>query len=339
VTSDERVIGAVDWGGTWVRVALVAGDRIVHRERTARPSALSEQYHAIAALMRRCAAAVGEPPSAVGVGLAGIVQRGLVRTAINLGITSATDAIRGLNDALAAPVFVVNDMQAAAIGLAGRWPDELTAVVSVGTGVGGAVLHRGRLLTGNGAAGDFGHIVVQLDGPSCLCGGKGCLETLVSGKVLAAAAGELAENGRSDFLAARLRVGRPLHAGDLQDACDAGDVQARAALERAAAALAAGLRTVVATVDPARIVVVGSLLAEDAAFGRMVRQRWNVVRPAWCATPLTHVIDDEDAALLGAAAFAAAQSANGLSDGGRRGHSEAGVTGGSVRRIADRRRR
>lgn len=313
MTSDEVVVGAVDWGGTWIRVAIVAGDRIVHRERTARPATLPAQYQAIALLLQRCATAVGRSPVAVGVGIAGIVQRGLVVSALNLDITSATDVVHGLGQTLGIPVFVVNDMQAAAIGLSSRWPDGLTAVISMGTGVGGAVLDRGRLLTGDGAAGDFGHIPVQPDGLSCLCGGTGCLETLVSGRVLAAAAGELGGAGRSGFLAARLSTGRPLHAGDLQDACDAGDEYARAAIERAAAAFTVGLRTVVATVNPARILMVGSMLAEDAAFGRMVRQRWSVVRPAWCATPLTQVIDDEDAALLGAAS-AAAQGAGTFND-------------------------
>ena len=300
--------GGVDWGGTWIRAALVADGRVVQRERVARPAGLTEQYQAIAALLRRCAAAAGRAPAAVGVGVAGIVQHNRVMTAINLGITSDTDVGSGLADALGIPVFVVNDTQAAAVGLAGRWPDGLNAVIGMGTGIGGAILRGGRLLTGSGAAGDFGHIIVKVDGPCCPCGGRGCLETLVSGKVLAAAAVDLAESGRSAFLQARLGAAGSLHAGDLQDACDAGDPLAREALNGAATAFVAGLRTAVATVDPQRIVVVGSLLAPDVAFGRMVRQLWDRVRPAWCGTGLTYVVDDADAALLGAASFAAGRS-------------------------------
>jgi glucokinase len=304
VTSDEPVVGAVDWGGTWIRVAVVAGGRIVRRDRTARPPTLPEQYAAIATLMRRCAEGVGGPPVAAGVGIAGIVQRGLVVSALNLGITSPTDVARGVREQLDIPVILVNDMQATAIGLASRWPDGLTAVISMGTGVGGAVLDRGRLLAGDGAAGDFGHIPVRPGGLDCLCGGTGCLETLASGRVLSDVAQELGETGRSEFLARRLPADRPLHAGDLQDACDAGDEEARSALDRAAAFFAIGLRTVVATVNPARILMAGTLLAEHGAFGRMVRQRWDAVRPDWCDTPLIHVRDDVDAALQGAALFA-----------------------------------
>jgi glucokinase len=308
VTSDEPAVAAIDWGGTWIRAALVAGDRILHRERMAKPPALPEQYTAIDDLTRRCSAAVGRPPVAAGVGIAGLVQRGLVMSALNLGITRPTDVTGELREQLGVPVHLVNDMQAAAVGVAGRWPDGLTAVMSMGTGVGGAVLDGGRLLTGEGAAGDFGHVPVQPGGLDCPCGGTGCLETLVSGQVLAATAQELAESGRSGFLATRLSARRRLHAGDLQDACEAGDEEARGALDRAAAFFAIGVRTVVATVNPARILLAGALLSEDSAFGRLVRHRWHGVRPYWCETPLIHVHDDVDAALRGAAALAASYS-------------------------------
>lgn len=298
------VLGAVDWGGTWIRVALVEGGRIRHRERIARPAEPADQYRAIAHLLHQCVTATGQKPAAVGIGVAGVVQRGVVVTAINIGITSTTDVRRSMAEQLGVPVVVVNDVQATAAGLAARWPDEVTAVITMGTGIGGAVIDRGRLLTGNGGAGDFGHIVVQVDGPRCPCGGLGCLETLVSGKVLAGAAESLA--GQSEFLADRRASGRALHAGDLQDAAAVGDSGAQAVLERAATAFAAGVRTVVAALDPARIVVAGGLLADNAPFGRLARQRWAELRPVWCRTELTHVTGDEDAALLGAAGVAAA---------------------------------
>jgi len=305
VTADDPVLAAVDWGGTWIRVALVAAARIVHRERVRRPETLTEQYVTIAGLLREAASTVGKTPAAVGVGVAGIVQRGVVMTAVNLGITSATDVLDGLQPKLDGPVFLLHDVQAAALGLAARWPDDLTAVITMGTGIGGAVVDCGRLLPGNGGAGDFGHVVVQVDGPPCLCGGRGCLEAMVSGRVLAASAVDLAARGDSRLLAERRASGRALHAGDLQDAAIAGEQAAAEVLERVATAFAAGVRTTVAALDPARIVLAGALLADDAAFGRLVRRRWLAIRPAWCRTPLVHVADDEDAALLGAASYAA----------------------------------
>src|SRR5437899_9715302 len=115
MASEHPVVGGVDWGGTWIRAALVADGRIVHRGRVARPAGVPEQYQAIAELLRQCAAATGQTPAAVGVGVAGIVQGDRVMTAINLGITSATEVGRCLGDALGIPVFVINDTQAAAV--------------------------------------------------------------------------------------------------------------------------------------------------------------------------------------------------------------------------------
>jgi glucokinase len=168
----------------------------------------------------------------------------------------------------------------------------------MGTGIGGAVVVAGELLAGNGGAGDFGHAAIEVDGRRCVCGGTGCLEQYVSGRILAAAA----ERGAADNPElARRRAGRPLHAGDLQDAAVAGDPRAIAELDAAARAFAAGLRTVVAALDPTRIVLAGALLAEGTDFGRRVRDAWYRRRPSWCHTPLLHVPADEDAALRGAA--------------------------------------
>lgn len=306
MASASEPLAAVDWGGTWIRLAVVDGERILHRERVSRPEPLTDQYGAIDAMLRRASAAVGTTPGALGVGVAGVVQHGSVCTALNLGIHGRTDIAAPLTDRTGLPTFVVNDLQAAALGLAGRWPHGLTAAISMGTGVGGAVVEDGRLVTGVGGAGDFGHVVMEVDGPACLCGGHGCLETLVSGKVLAAAAEQLARAGLSDVLVTRAAE-RPLHAGDLQDAADAGEPDAGAVLDRAAVVFAAGLRTVLAAVDPDRILLVGVMLASESAFGRRVAREWQSRRAPWSETPLVPVPDDEDAALLGAAEYAAAR--------------------------------
>jgi glucokinase len=305
--ADPGWVAAVDWGGTWIRVAAVVGDSIVCRHRTARPAALRDQYATIAALVGNCVTEVASPPRAIAVGLAGVIQLDAVMTAINLGIHDATPVVQDLQTLLGAPVFVMNDIQAAAMHLSRRWPNGTSAVLSIGTGIGGAVIVDGRLWAGNGAAGDFGHLVISYTGSACACGGTGCLEAEVSGKLLAEAAQRLASTGQSELLRSRQHSGRVLHAGDLQDAADAGEAAATAELVRSADAFAAGMRSVVAAIDPARIIVVGQLLSDEVTFGQLVRRRWAQLRPRWSNTDVVYAPDDADAPLLGVAHFARTQ--------------------------------
>lgn len=302
--ADTPVIAAVDWGGTWIRSAAVVGGSVVSRSRRRRPSTLTDQYEAVAEMVGAVRKTDGDPADAVGVGIAGVIQRGIVGTAANLGFTDGTDVAARLQERISAPVFLVNDSQALALGLATRWSAGLSVVLTIGTGIGGAVVQDGTLLTGQGAAGDVGHIVVAYDGQLCTCGGRGCLEQLVSGRVLARTAAMLARTGASPFLGDRAAGGRVLHAGDLQDAAAAGDRAAATALDAAATAMGAGLRTVLAAYDPDRIVLAGAALAGSTYLGAAVVRQWDDVRPSWARTTLIHVADDEDAALRGAAAFA-----------------------------------
>ncbi|MER7001442.1 ROK family protein [Dactylosporangium sp. NPDC000555] len=300
----DPLVAAVDWGGTWIRVAAVSGGRIVRKDRRAKPQSLAEQYATVADMVLRTTAHLAQPPTAVGVGLAGVIQEGIVGTAHNLGFTDGTDIAAALRPHLPLPTYLLNDVQATALGVAARWPHGTTAVLTMGTGVGGAVIKDGSLDPGLGGAGDFGHVVIDVDGPICPCGSTGCLERLVSGRTLAEAANALAEAGLSPLLAARARTGRVLHAGDLQDAAQDGDSRAAEILSRSAVALCAGMRTIVATLDPHRIVLAGTPLSPNTWLGRAVLTQWDLTRPRWARTELHHVIEDEDAALLGAASFA-----------------------------------
>ncbi|MCT4356084.1 ROK family transcriptional regulator [Streptomyces sp. Je 1-79] len=104
--------------------------------------------------------------------------------------------LRGLlAQRLGLPVELDKDTNAAALGLALRAPEpDSFAYLHLGTGLGsglvlGGALHRGAR-TG---AGEFGHQTVQLDGPLCGCGGRGCLEVLC---LAAVAGGDLPEAAR-----------------------------------------------------------------------------------------------------------------------------------------------
>ena len=86
------------------------------------------------------------------------------------------------------PVFMHNDADVAALGESEFNPSPMAdplLLVLVGEGVGAGLVVGGRLLTGaRGLAGEVGHMVLQIDGPLCSCGRRGCAEALIGNRAL-----------------------------------------------------------------------------------------------------------------------------------------------------------
>ncbi len=102
------------------------------------------------------------------------------------------------------PVYVANDANAAAYGefVAGAAKGAKNAVcITLGTGVGAGIIVDGKILTGSNLAGaELGHMVIEVDGPQCTCGRKGCFEVFSSATGLIRMTKEAAENDRSSVL-------------------------------------------------------------------------------------------------------------------------------------------
>jgi len=130
-------------------------------------------------------AANAQPIFGVGIGMASVIdrRRELVRFATYFGWHNLPLA-KMLEDRLDLPVVLDNDVNALAMAEqwfgAGRGVADFL-VVSLGRGVGLGMVLNNRLYRGSGGgAGEFGHMVVQPDGPVCACGKRGCLEALIS---------------------------------------------------------------------------------------------------------------------------------------------------------------
>jgi glucokinase len=300
-------VAAVDWGGTWIRVGLATADgHLLDQVRHRRPADLAQQRAVVTDGIAGLTDALGTRPVAVGVGIAGVTRGGVVESAVNIGIMQPTDLARQLQGDTGLPVTVVNDTQAAAVAEASELGNGINVLVELGTGIGGAVVSAGRLVLGSGAAGDFGHMVVMADGPSCPCGGRGCLEQLVSGRILDIAAQRLAATGASPWLAAKARAQGKVHAGDLDAAARASDQAAHDELARAASALVAGIHSITAALDPEVIVLGGGLLRPGSLLATQVRDRWREQRPHWSAAELRPALLGAEAHLRGAALIATA---------------------------------
>jgi glucokinase len=186
----------VDVGGTkLLALAVDADGEVVGRQRLTTPRADAD------ALVEALVEAASELASGVpvGVGVAGIVTReGDLRYAPNLQLQDVALG-RRLEDELGVRAAVRNDVTVALHGEwqvgAGRGSDDVV-MVTLGTGVGGAVVADGRLIEGaHGLGGEIGHIPVRDGGRPCPCGNRGCLEAYASGTAVAALARERLEDG------------------------------------------------------------------------------------------------------------------------------------------------
>ncbi|HSK94676.1 MAG TPA: ROK family protein, partial [Candidatus Angelobacter sp.] len=210
----ERPVLAIDLGGTQIRTALVTPDRRVHARRAeptddhAGPEAVLDRIRHLVEETRLEAGSLELPdPIGVGVSSPGPLDpaSGTVLEPPNLAGWRDVKLGPFLENALDLPTFVERDTNVAARAEwcfgAGRGTDDLV-YLTVSTGVGGAAIIGGRPLTGpRGTAGEFGHVVVDMNGPRCGCGGVGHVEAIASGTALARAGGELVRRGEAPILA------------------------------------------------------------------------------------------------------------------------------------------
>jgi len=241
------------------------------------------------------AKAKAEPVCAVGVGYAGLVDpaAGVVRSSVILPGWDDVPLAARLGDALGLPCALDNDATTAGLGefhALGAPADLDLVLLTVGTGIGGAIFTGGRLQRGaSGLAGEVGHMVVDRDGDLCECGQRGCLHTVASGTALTRLAVE-----RS-----RERADSPLHAlerptlRDVGDACRASDPLARELVEQGARALGAGVANIAQLLNPGQVSVCGGVLGLGdvylAALRDEVRRRvFPEVADALAVVPARH---------------------------------------------------
>ena len=215
--------------------------------------------------------------TALRVAVAGRVDpdRRHVRSAANLGwdhqpLAAAVESATGLR------TVVENDANAAAWAEhrygAGVGVDDLV-VVTVGTGIGGALVLGGRLHRGaSGSGGEIGHAVHVVDGLPCGCGRTGCFEQYASGRALVREARALAAERPDDAALLLSRAGSvdEVSGPHVTAAAVDGDPVARLAFQRIGDHLGRGLADLAEVLDPRAFVVgggvsdAGDLLLEPA---------------------------------------------------------------------------
>jgi glucokinase len=261
----------VDLGGTKIEVARVdVSGRLLQRTRRATdvadgPSAVKDQ---IVDAVREMEEGIDSRPAGIGIGVAGQIDpgTGMVRFAPNLQWHDVP-LDSELSDALDLPVLVANDVRAITWGEwlhgAGQGFDDLVCLF-VGTGIGGGIVSGGRVLSGcSNTAGELGHITVQMNGPLCHCGNRGCLEALAGGWAIARQAREAIQANPAAGGALLDQAGgelREVSARTVAQAAHAGDPLAQELVDQVAEALIAGCMGLVNAVNPCRLILGGGVI-------------------------------------------------------------------------------
>ena len=264
----------IDVGGTKVSAGLVERSGRVLREAR-RPTPDTGPFGVIDAVIECALEAIEEVQSGevAGVGLGLPAQIDFLKQSVefctNLPLTGV-DVRSLVMSRLKQPVTMDNDGNTAALGefrygAAKDVRDFL--MVTVGTGVGGGILLRGEPYRGHrGLSGEIGHVVVDLDGPDCPCGGKGHLEALVAGPAIARKGREAAETFKGSAIR-EAAGGDPeaVTAEHVKRAARQGDDVAIRILSEAGHVLGRALVGFVNTLNP-RLIVIGGGVGGDCSF-------------------------------------------------------------------------
>lgn len=315
----QRFTVGIDIGGTKLAAGLLdeEGHVIVHHTSRGHSGQAPEVVvEAVVQLfwdvLRKANVQPGEI-IAVGVGFAGHTngEAGVILTSSNLPAWDNYPLRDRLAHALGVPVVLDNDANCCAWGEyqygAGRGARFLS-YVTVSTGLGMGIINDGHLLRGTvGTAGELGHTVVNVDGPLCTCGKRGCLMSYACGMAIKRMACERMARNESPRMRELCGCDSEHICGEVvcQAARD-GDPAAREIMDTAGYYLGVGLSTIVQVLNPDRIVLGGGLMnARDLLMSACLRGLNENIHPVLCGTvEIVPWALGEDCGYIGAADLA-----------------------------------
>lgn len=311
----------IDVGGTKVQGSLVkeSGEILTRQKRrTPRDETPEHELEAIESVIADALSAAKKKikdVEAIGIAIPGVVapKEGRVVVTPNMNLTGV-DIGKHLRRRFDVPVAVGNDCNLGALGE--RWLGAASTAGSafamlVGTGIGGGFVRKGKLWRGaREAASEIGHIVMQMDGPECGCGNRGCLEALASRSAMERDIRRAIQEGRpsmvtelakGDLSVIRSRV--------LRKSLAAGDAVVTEVMQRAAEVLGCACLTVRHLIDPEVIVLGGGVIEACSDFMVPIVRRIVEADRLPGAREGGHVVVSalgDDAVVLGAVALARA---------------------------------
>ncbi len=269
--SGENCSIGVDIGGQSVKLAVVDQVGVIQLRRQA-PIDPTQSVEVISGLiiaeitqLLEQARARRLTPGAIGLVMPGYMDVGRTKLlfAANLPTLNGTDFLATIRAGVELPIQFDADCNAAAVGEyqfgAGRGVERLI-VVTVGTGIGGAVMIQGRMLRlWNHISGSLGHVIIDANGPRCGCGGRGCVETRASGPAMERLATKLAQAEPESLLGRVLAQTGRITAREIRAAMDANDPPAVRAVRECGWWLGAGIASWSVIYAPEKVLIGGGI--------------------------------------------------------------------------------
>ncbi|NTF29883.1 ROK family protein [Agrobacterium rubi] len=251
MSPEDFAIG-IDVGGTNMRAARISPNGEILKKRSIAGS--REPAVAVDLIKDLIRDMDGDGARAIGIGIPGRVD-GWSGEIISGGFLdlSGVDLKQELSRTFGRPTLVANDCSMALIGESRRGAAKglrNAVMMTIGTGIGGAVMEGRPIVNGKRCAGQLGHLVVNIGGHACPCGQRGCIETESSGTSLRR---HLNEAG----------YGSDIRFEHIYQQAIAGDAAAIGVMQAWAAPLRAAINTLSATFDP-DVVVIGGGMGEAA---------------------------------------------------------------------------
>jgi len=314
----QKLILGVDLGGTKIAAALATTQgEIVARGRRPTPAQAGPDavINSVCATINEVLSAKELRPSrlsGIGIAAAGVIDsaNGKVIFSPNLPAWHEVPLREAIEQRFGIPAYLGNDANLAALGEWRFGVEKKVAnliYITVSTGIGGGIIADGKLYTGAcGAAGEIGHMTIDVNGPRCRCGNIGCWETLASGTALAReAVKRITEGARTSII--------ELVGGDVSKidakivglAAKQGDELAQELVSRLGYYFGVGLANLVNIFNPELILVgggvakIGALLLQPAI--KIVKER--AFSTSANAVEIKPATLGDDSGILGAVAF------------------------------------
>ncbi len=316
--SKEKWAIGIDLGGTKIEIALV-NDKGKIKDRQRFPTDSNKGYktvieHTAKAIKEICQQNKNIQPKAIGIGVAGQITKdtGIIKFSPNLNWHNVK-----LQEILAKqtglPVSICNDVKAAAIGEwlygAGKGSNDMVCIF-VGTGIGGSIISNGKLLDGfNNTAGEIGHITIDINGPKCHCGNKGCFEALAGGWAIQRdVEAAVKKNKTSGKILLQLAEGKikNINAKTIAEGLKLKDTLSKQLTENFTNVLIAGSVSIVNAFGPQRIVFGGGIIEGFPGLLSAIEKgiQKNALKAASNSLKVVTAKLHNDSGVVGAAAYA-----------------------------------